>query len=446
MARTRATAVSAMVLSLGLTGIGAAPFVVQSASASVVAYDPNVDPCDTDQACESTPEVTVTVTTTLPTPEEEPETTITRTVTKSPPATKTARPTPKKSTTSTAPTPPPSTATQNPLPVEPPQTSAEPPSIPQATEPTEEESVVMPSVAGTDPPSQAPTTPTATPQDTTTSESVQLEVRAATPEFDQAEMAQKLSIPALVMVLLVLFAVLIFEGRLRRMAHAAAVRRAGPPRPDLGAPGYPTVPGYPPGGPGHPAGGYPAGAGYPAGPGGYAAGPGYPTGAPGYPTAPAGYPAGPGYASTGMPPGYPATTAYAPILSFVPVQAYPGGPVQYGAVYPDPATYEESGLPVLPPPGQTGPDPAPEPVVLHPDDYSNEPVREEPQATYRAPFEPAVPPEQPPADIPAGGAAPYAGPPEHPASPATGAETGDATLIDYLPGQEPDGGRHRRTR
>ncbi|GAA2283318.1 hypothetical protein GCM10010149_30230 [Nonomuraea roseoviolacea subsp. roseoviolacea] len=430
MARTRATAVSAMVLSLGLTGIGAAPFVVQSASASVVAYDPNVDPCDTDQACESTPEVTVTVTTTLPTPEEEPETTITRTITKSPPATKTARPTPKKSTTSAAPTPPPSTPTQNLPPVQPPETTAEPPSVPQATEPaepTEEQSVQLPSVAGTDTPPQPQ--PTATPQDTTTSESVQLEVRAATPEFDQAEMAQKLSIPALVMVLLVLFAVLIFEGRLRRMAHAAAVRRAGPLRPDLGGPGHPAGHGHPaggyPAGAGYPTapGGYPAGAGYPTGPGGYAAGPGYPPGpgGPGYPTAPAGYPAGPGYASTGMPPGYPATTAYAPILSFVPVQAYPGGPVQYGAVYPDPATYEESGLPVLPPPGQTGPDPAPEPVVLHPDDYSNEPVREEPQGTHRGLFEPAVPPEQP-----------------------EGPATGDATLIDHLPGQEPDGGRHRR--
>ncbi|MEV0195456.1 hypothetical protein [Nonomuraea sp. NPDC050691] len=443
MARTRATAVSAMVLSLGLTGIGAAPFVIQSASASVVAYDPVVDPCDPDQACESTPEVTITVTTTLPTPEEEPETTITRTITKSPPTSKSAKPTPKKSTTSAAPTPPPSTPTQDNLPpVQQSETSVEPPSLSTSSEPTEE-SVELPSVAGTDTPTTAPTTPT--PQDTATSESVQLEVRAATPEFDQAEMTRKLSVPALIMVLLVLFAVLIFEGRLRRMAHAAAVRRAGPPRPEVGGHGYPTGPGYP-SGPGYPPGGYAAGPGYPPGPGGYPTGPG----GPGYPTAPAGYPAGPGYAATGMPPGYPATTAYAPILSFVPVQAYPGGPVQYGAVYQDPSTYEESGLPVLPPPGQTGPAPAPEPVVLHPDDYSNEPVREEPQETYRAPFEPAVPPEQPPVDIPAGGAGPYAGPypgpPEHPASPAAGAETGDATLIDYLPGQEPDGGKHRRTR
>ena len=87
-----------------------------------------------------------------------------------------------------------------------------------------------------------------------------------------------------------LFAVLIFEGRLRRLAHAAAIRRAGP-------------------------------RGLSRDPMGYAAGPGYgPT--PGYPHG-----------------AYQGGTAYAPIISFVPMQmyapVYPEGysPEQYGQQY-----------------------------------------------------------------------------------------------------------------
>ncbi|GGO67722.1 hypothetical protein GCM10012289_24820 [Nonomuraea cavernae] len=216
----------------------------------------------------------------------------------------------------------------------------------------------------------------------TTSEPVQLEVRNAAPEFDQRDVTQKLSIPALILVLLALFAVLIFEGRLRRLAHAAAVRRAGP---------YPGASGE--------AAGHPAGPGYPAGPG-FPPGPGFP-GGPGYPSA--GYPAGPGYASVGYPapPGY---APYAPIISFVPVHT-PGGPVQYGAVYQDPAYVPEA---------------QPEPVVLHPDEYTSE------EESYRAPFEPLVPVEEPPADIPAGGAEPYDDSPERPLGAASAAETGDS--------------------
>ncbi|TMR08155.1 hypothetical protein [Nonomuraea zeae] len=96
---------SAIVLALGLTGAGATPFIVQSASASVSAYDP-VEPCDIGEACDTSPETTVTVTTTLgtPTPEEEPETTITKTVTATP--TKASKsPTPTKTTTPPATTP-----------------------------------------------------------------------------------------------------------------------------------------------------------------------------------------------------------------------------------------------------------------------------------------------------------------------------------------------------
>lgn len=401
MARTRATAVSAMVLALGLTGIGAAPFVVQSASATAVVSpdDPEVDPCEAGEACEPT-EVTVTVTTTLPTPTpDDPETTVTRTVTKSAKPTKTASPTPTKAkTTSAAPTPPPATTSQN---LEPfPSQSVEVPTTQPSPEASPDESVSLPAVAGTETPLTQPSN--TEPVETSTGESVQLEVRAAAPEFDQQTLTRQLSIPALILVLLTLFAVLIFEGRLRRMAHAAAVRKAGPPAggPDLGggfaaASGYPGGPGYP-GASGGPA--YPAGPGYPGNPGGYPAGPGYTVG---YPTA--GYPGGP---------------AYAPIISFVPVQTYPGGEVQYGAVYQEPVAPgfvpEE---PVAPPA---------EAVVLHPDEfdtYNHEPAPE-PAAPEgpRGFFEPLVPP----ADIPAGGAAPYDGSPEVPVSPASGAETGDS--------------------
>ncbi|MEV0591589.1 hypothetical protein [Nonomuraea cavernae] len=236
----------------------------------------------------------------------------------------------------------------------------------------------MPAVAGTETPTE--TLSSAAPE-ITTSEPVQLEVRNAAPEFDQRDVTQKLSIPALILVLLALFAVLIFEGRLRRLAHAAAVRRAGPYT------GAPTE-----------AAGHPAGPGYPAGPG-FPGGPGYP---------PAGYPAGPGYASVGYPapPGY---APYAPIISFVPVHTA-GGPVQYGAVYQDPTMY--------------APEAQSEPVVLHPDEYTSQEASA--QEGYRSAFEPLVPVEEPPADIPAGGAEPYDDSPERPLGAASAAETGDS--------------------
>ncbi|WP_433434361.1 hypothetical protein [Nonomuraea sp. CA-141351] len=363
MARTRATAVSAIVLALGLTGAGVTPFIMQSASASVSAYQP-VDPCDAGELCDTTPETTVTVTETAGSPEpEQPETTITKTVTSTP--TKASKtPTPKKTTQAPATTAQ-STPTQNlqPLPtqsVEVPETSAAPT--------TPEASVDMPSIA----PVETTATSTPTPSDTqpASSEAVPLELRNAAPEFDQKSLAQKLSIPALVLVLLALFAVLIFEGRLRRMAHAAAVRKAGP----------------------------------------QAGGPDMPPGAPG-----AGYPAGPGYyATAGFPaPGYPGGTAYAPIISFVPVQTYPAGHVP---------VYEE---PSYPPQAYTQ-EAAAEPVVLHPDEfdsYNHEPPKPK---EFRDPFEPVVPPA-PPADIPAGGAGLYedAGQ-ERPLGPASAAESGDS--------------------
>ncbi|MFI9594157.1 hypothetical protein [Nonomuraea sp. NPDC052265] len=382
MARTRATAVSAIVLALGLTGVGVAPFVGQSASASVsrAAFDPAVEPCDAGETCD--PQTTVTVTTTLgtPTPEEAPETTITHTVTAGPSKTTKA---PKPPKTTTAPTPPPvQETTQQPLaPLPTAQTTAGPLPTEEATE----TSVEMPSVAPTD----SPTTAATQPSDTApTTDSVQLEVRNAAPEFDQKSLTQKLSIPALVLVLLALFAVLIFEGRLRRMAHAAAVRKAGPP---MGSPmGRPDVP-------------------------------------------PPGYPAGPGYATASFPaPGYPGGTAYAPIISFVPVQTYPTGQPGYGPAYHDPAYHDPYGHQggYAPEPAPTVPAnmpaTAPEPVVLHPDEFDS--YSEPPQSTqdYRDPFEPLIPAEQPPADIPPGGGKPYEDEREFPLAPAAAAESGDS--------------------
>ncbi|MEU7747744.1 hypothetical protein [Nonomuraea sp. NPDC049158] len=389
MARTRATAVSALILALGLTGAGAVPFVIQSASASAVAYDPAVEPCDAGEVCDITPETTVTVTTTMDTPTPDPETTITKTVTApTKTTTKTSAPKHSKTPSSTPSTPKTTPSQLQPLPS---QTVEVPSATTSSTpEPTDTD-VVLPTVAPVETPS---TTPSPSLTESSTEESVPLELRNAAPEYDQRTLTQQLSIPALVLVLLVLFAVLIFEGRLRRMAHAAAVRKAGP----QGGPGQPGFPGAP------------------GGPGG------------------GGYPAGPGYATAAFPaPGYPGGTAYAPIISFVPVQTYPGGQVQYGAVYQDPNMYGQPGYGPAQPPTA-----ASEPVVLHPDEFdtfSQEPTksdfdafsRPEPEGeSYRAPFEALVPAEQPPADIPPGGAGPYEDSPERPLGAASAAETGDA--------------------
>ncbi|MFG1947977.1 hypothetical protein [Nonomuraea sp. NPDC048826] len=379
MARKRATAVSAMVLALGLTGVGVIPFVGASATASATALDP-VEPCDAGQ-CPTQPETTITITTTLPTPTpepEQPETTITKTVTASP-TKKTQAPRPTKTKTSSTPDAPATTHSAAPPPQQqvPTQTAQE---VPDATTPTAEESVLMPTVAGTETPTPPPSTDAASVE----SDTVQLEVRNAAPEYDQRSLTQRLSIPALIMVLLALFAVLIFEGRLRRMAHAAAVRKAGP---QAGA--------YPGAHPNHP-------------------GP--------YPSPAEGYPAGPGYATAGVAaPGYPGGTAYAPIISFVPVQTFPSGQVQYGAVYHDPNATQVASGPAPQPPAQ-------EPVVLAPDQYDSygaQPARPEPEE-FRAPFEPLVPPETPPSDIPPGGAGPYEDDPDRPLGPASAAEPGDS--------------------
>ncbi|MFG2076695.1 hypothetical protein [Nonomuraea maritima] len=358
---------SAAVLALGLAGVGVTPFVMQSASASVL-LDPVVEPCDVGEVCDIVPETTVTVTTTLGSPsptsteeDEQPRTTVTRTVTATPTPTRTTRsPRPTKTSDSPTTSAPPSIPTHS-LPTQDVEVPVVPPPTPTA--PTPEQSVELPTVAPDDP------TPSAVPTETevAASEEVPLELRNAAPEFDQKTLTQQLSIPALVMVLLALFLVLVFEGRLRRMAHAAAVRKAGPqPRPDMMPPG--------------------------------------------------GYPAGPGYA--GFPaPGYPGGTAYAPIISFVPVQTYPSAQPPYGPGFPDPTQpYPQQAYEEPPPPA--------DPVVLRPDafDFSSdspEPARE------RDPFEPVIPAEPTPGDIPPGGADPYDGP-QPPLGPASAAESGDS--------------------
>ncbi len=435
MARTRATAVSAVVLAVGLTAVGVAPFVGQSASASVSVFDPAVEPCDAGQTCD--PETTVTVTTTLGSPTEEaPETTVTKTVTASPTRTKASpTPTPKKSTTPPAQTQQPpqqNPATQNPQPLPSQNLPVPPVSTPEST-PTDT-GVEMPQVASDTP--SPPAAPVETPA--AGEEEVPLELRNAAPEYDQRTLTQKLSIPALILVLLALFAVLIFEGRLRRMAHAAAVRKAGPQaaRPDGVPPGYP--------------------------------------------------PAAPGYATAAFPaPGYPGGTAYAPIISFVPVQTYPGGPVQYGPVYQDPSAAYAGQPPAYAPEGHNPA--APGPVVLPPEEFQSyghqppvapqppqapEPSQTEPSQTqqpqqpgrqekpYRDLFEPLVPA----ADIPPGGARPYEEEPKHPMPPAAAAEPGDSepwqqaapagpgevTRVEPLPSTQdmpgPSSSRRRRRR
>ncbi|SDI80374.1 hypothetical protein [Nonomuraea jiangxiensis] len=366
---------SAIVLALGLAGAGVTPFIMQSASASA-AYDP-VQPCDVGEVCDAAPETTVTITTTttLDTPPAEqpqdtPETTITKTVTASP-TKRTTSPKPTRTKTSTPPPVSTSVPTQNlqPLPTQ----SIEVP--PTTTSSSPEPSVQLPAIATTE-----PTVPSVTPSETEAASTEEvLELRQAAPEFDQRTLTQQLSIPALVLVLLALFAVLIFEGRLRRMAHAAAVRKAGP---QAGRPDTPPVGG--------------------------------------------GYPAGPGYATAGFPaPGYPGGTAYAPIISFVPVQTYPSGPAQYGAVYQEPHPYPHHGYADEPP----VPEAPPESMVLHPDEFDS--YNEPPSKTreFRDPFEPVIQPvEVPSPDIPPGGADPYDDDPERPlGGPAAAwAEPGDS--------------------
>ncbi|MEV6860967.1 hypothetical protein AB0M44_08175, partial [Streptosporangium subroseum] len=280
-------------MSLGLSGVmllAVAPLtgpIRADAAVRMVAPDPSSIPgCDADPAApcdeEPTPVVTVTVTDDPENPSPPPSTqvpqkTVTTTITV--PATTPPAAPPK---TSAPVQPPPTSAPVVPPPIVPPPADTPPPSADQEVVfPPSEETPTIPTV--TPPPTETPST-----EAPPTSELY--EIRNAGSEFDGATLSHQLGIPALILVLLVLFAVLIFEGRLRRLAHAAAIRRAGPRGLSRDPMGYPAGPGYGPA-------------------------PGYPHGA------------------------YQGGTAYAPIISFVPMQmyapVYPEGysPEQYDQQY-----------------------------------------------------------------------------------------------------------------
>ncbi|MFJ2028901.1 hypothetical protein [Streptosporangium sp. NPDC087985] len=308
MTRSRRTAaVSAVVMSLGLTGaalLAVAPLTTttpaDAAIRLVLASPSEIPGCYADPAapCEEQPAPAVTVTVTqYPEEPPAPQKTVTTTITVPP-----SKP-PK--TTAPAPAPTPTLTPPPPVIVEPPPVVTAEPTQDVTAEPTPEESeVVFPSTEQS--PTEIPTAspvPSGTPAfEDVTPDPVPYEIRNAGSEFDGATLSSQLAIPALILVLLVLFSVLIFEGRLRRLAHAAAIRHAGPRVPGrqhgefMGATGYPAGPGYGP--------------------------------APGF--------------QHGV---YPGGTAYAPIISLVPMQMYP-------SVYPEshapewyPQPYEQMSQP-----------------------------------------------------------------------------------------------------
>ncbi|WP_436761622.1 hypothetical protein [Streptosporangium sp. V21-05] len=307
-------------MSLGLSGVvllALAPFTGSSAAGAtvrVMSVDPSrIEGCDVDPAgpCEEpTPIVTVTVTEDPQGGGSEetavPQKTVTTTITVP------ASPKPKPPKTTSAPPPPPQETEVAPPP--PVQNTMPPVTPPADTAGTPENNV--PQFPPTSPdPNQLPAA-TPTPADTATldesaSGSSVYEIRNAGSEFDGATLSRQLGIPALILVLLVLFAVLIFEGRLRRLAHAAAVRRAGP------------------------------------------------RGMGRDPMDPMAYPGGPGYG----PGPYQGGTAYAPIISFVPMQMY--APVYPEGYTPDqyPQGYDQTTA-YLPAPGYEQ-----QPVAGHGDPY-----------------------------------------------------------------------------
>lgn len=247
------TAVSAVVASLGMTGVvllATAPMTVPRANAAQVLADPTqiepTDPTVTDDpgAEPEGPAPTVTVTIT-----EDPEPTVTKTKTVNPKPTK--KPTPTRSAnpsaTKTAPVVPPvdtPPASMPPLPSTPPVT----PTVQPSTESMDPEPQVR--LAEATPTPTLPESAQASPSfEEPTPDSVPIEIRNASPEYNQLELSRKLAIPGVLLAILVMVGVFIFEGRIRRLAHAAAVRKAGPRPPgrhrgDEISGGYP-MPGYP---------------------------------------------------------------------------------------------------------------------------------------------------------------------------------------------------------
>ncbi|MFF3665216.1 hypothetical protein [Microtetraspora malaysiensis] len=207
-ARLRA-AFSALIITISV--LVAVPVIAAAAD------DDRVEPCDAGQVCP--PEVTVTITETPggASPSE----------TGSPVVTQTVTVTPTPSTTPThTPTPSPTPNTVESTTAEPIPDVVETTQEPQQEEQKPEENPQISLPEASDSPTGVVASPTdfgdPAPQDAA------YELRNATPEFDQVTLSHKLAIPAALLVLIALFGWLIFEGRLRRMAHAAAARKGGP--------------------------------------------------------------------------------------------------------------------------------------------------------------------------------------------------------------------------
>ncbi|MDF5754687.1 hypothetical protein [Spongiactinospora sp. TRM90649] len=264
----RAKAVAVLLVTVGLCGAGvlaAAPMIGNSANAAaeeLSAADPTtvLDPPDDNAGPESPdqsdlePEVTITVTTT---PEEPVE--VTTTITVTPPPKKPKKTKQPQQQQPQPPVPPVTSAPQS-LPSQeiqvPPTATSDPPT------PTVSEAVSLPAVTDSPGTSAAPVPSVSQPLPTdliSSPEVAAIELREASPEMDRATLSRQLGIPALVLMLLALFAVLVYESKLRRLAHAAAIRRAGPGawgRQGAEVPpyaGYPAGPGYVAGYPAPPA-------------------------------------------------------------------------------------------------------------------------------------------------------------------------------------------------
>ncbi|GAA0407183.1 hypothetical protein Acor_50890 [Acrocarpospora corrugata] len=180
--------------------------VVVMIAAAASAANP-VEGCPPGETCDS---VTITVTNE---PTGDVSVTVTQTVTP-PPSGAAPSPTVEQPPSNTAPAVP----TTQPVP---PVLPTSDPVIPTETAQVPEPEVSLPAVGET-----AAPTPTSGPAFAEPDpEAVAIVIRNANPEFDQTGLSRKLAAPAALLVLLALLGWLVFEGRLRRLAHAAALRR-----------------------------------------------------------------------------------------------------------------------------------------------------------------------------------------------------------------------------
>ena len=356
---TRRTAVAAVAASLGLTGIvllAAAPtFSANAASRTVAVPDPGGgDGGGVIDGNQPTVDVTTTVTVTAaPTETADPVVTITTTVTPAPTVTLTRTVRPTRSTRAEDPPPstPPTTQQQPVIPTHQPVQTAD--SQPQPSQSTSEPPITLPSAT----PSTSETG-SSTPVESSTAfeeptpDSVAIEIRNASPEYDQIGMSRQLAVPGILLVLLVVFAVFVLQSRLQRVAHAAAVRRAGP-----------------------------------RGPGGRRDGP-----------------------ETGPYPG----PAYAPIIGFVPMQPVVMPPAQPMGVYP-PGYPVPNPYGMAQQPGMFQQTPPVQPVPGHAQPQAGSPMPPQPDPAggqAGQPFPPGGPQAAPPG--PAGAEPPGAGPQAEP--------------------------------